>query len=121
MLGYEPTITTAAKSGTSDWDSIVVGFNPQYTLAIWNGYDDNQPMTLEAERKLSKLIFRDTFNELYKDSSSDPWYQLTDKLHARKVNPITGELSSFGSWYWYYKNDAIHNTQIIEESHNSLE
>ncbi len=121
MLGYEPTITTAAKSGTSDWDSIVVGFNPQYTLAIWNGYDDNQPMTLESERKLSKLIFRDTFNELYKDSSSDPWYQLTDKLHARKVNPITGELSYFGSWYWYYKNDAIHNTQIIEESQNSLE
>ena len=121
MLGYEPNVTTAAKSGTSDWDSIVVGFNPQYTIAIWNGYDDNQPMTQEAERKLSKLIFKDTFNKLYENSDSNPWYQLTDKLHARKVNPITGELSSFGSWYWYYKNDMIHNQQSNDKSSVSLE
>ena len=106
MLGYEPNVTTAAKSGTSDWDSIVVGFNPQYTIVVWNGYDDNQPMTNETERRISKRIFKGVFNRLYQDTTSNPWYNLTTNLEARKVNPITGELSQFGSWYWYKTTDS---------------
>ena len=110
MLGYEPNVTVAAKSGTSDWDSIVVGFNPQYTMVIWNGYDDNRPMTLESERKISKQIFKSTFNQLYTNSLENPWYPLTSNIEARKVNPITGELSNFGSWYWYRKTDTTNLT-----------
>ena len=117
MLGYEPNVTVASKSGTSDWDSIVVGYNPQYTIVVWNGYDDNRPMTVESERKISKQIFKGTFNQLYANSLDNPWYQLTYKLEARKVNPITGELSNFGSWYWYKKSDT---TNIIDNSHESL-
>ena len=111
MLGYQPNVTVAAKSGTSDWDSIVVGFNPQYTMVVWNGYDDNRPMTLESERKIAKHIFKGTFNQLYENSLENPWYPLTDHLEARKVNPITGELSNFGSWYWYRTTDT---TNLID-------
>ena len=32
MLGSVPQVQTAVKSGTSDWDSLVAGYNPQYTL-----------------------------------------------------------------------------------------
>ena len=117
MLGYQPNVTVAAKSGTSDWDSIVVGFNPQYTMVVWNGYDDNRPMTLESERKIAKQIFKGTFNQLYENSLENPWYPLTDHLEARKVNPITGELSNFGSWYWYRTTDT---TNLIDTSTETI-
>lgn len=107
MLGYEPKVTTAAKSGTSDWDSISVGFNPHYTVAIWNGYDDNRIMDDIQDRRISKRIWKGIFNELYQESTENPWYQLTPALEARKINPITGELSSFGSWYWYLSSDPV--------------
>ncbi|MDD6467433.1 MAG: transglycosylase domain-containing protein [Erysipelotrichaceae bacterium] len=107
MLGYEPNVTTACKSGTSDWDSIVVGFNPHYTVAIWNGYDDNRIMDDVKDRRISKRIWKGIFNELYQESTENPWYQLTPDLEARKVNPINGELSTFGSWYWYLQEEIV--------------
>ena len=66
MLGSAPEVTTAVKSGTSDWDSLTAGYNPQYTVVIWNGYDDNR--TLErADMTHARKIFQSVFNKLYKD------------------------------------------------------
>lgn len=105
MLGYEPHVTTAVKSGTSDWDSIVVGFNPEYTIAVWNGYDDNRVMDSAEDRRIAKRIWKGMFNALYEGTDESPWYELNSRLEARKVDPITGELSVTGSWYWYKKSN----------------
>lgn len=101
MLGSAPEVTTAVKSGTSDWDSLTAGYNPQYTVVIWNGYDDNR--TLErADMTHARKIFQSVFNKLYKDQEG-PWYERPDTLEERVVDPISGELSANGSPYWYKK------------------
>ena len=63
MYGYQPKVTTAVKSGTSDWDSLVIGYNPEYTVGVWSGFDDNR--TLDKQYySLSKRIYQNTFNLL---------------------------------------------------------
>lgn len=101
MLGSAPDVPTAVKSGTSDWDSLCAGYNPQYTLVIWSGYDDNR--TLEkADMSHARKIFQATFDRLY-EGREGPWYERPDTLEERQVDPVSGEPSSQGSAYWYKK------------------
>lgn len=101
MLGSAPDVPTAVKSGTSDWDSLCAGYNPQYTLVIWSGYDDNR--TLEkADMSHARKIFQAAFDRLY-EGREGPWYERPDTLEERRVDPVSGEPSSQGSAYWYKK------------------
>lgn len=103
LLGYEPYTTVAAKSGSSDWDSLIVGYNPQMTLALWNGYDENQALTTTEERKISRSIFKEIFNTVYPKDKLGPWYSPNDNILIQRVNPITGQIDNKGSLYWYLK------------------
>lgn len=103
MLGSVPQVQTAVKSGTSDWDSLVASYNPQYTLVIWSGYDDNRTLNTE-DLAHAKKIFQKTFHYLYNDREG-PWYSPTENIVEKKVNPINGESSSYGSTYWYIKDE----------------
>lgn len=104
LLGYEPYTAVAAKSGSSDWDSLIVGYNPQMTLAIWNGYDENQALTTTDERKISRSIFKEVFNAIYPKEKTGPWYIPNDNILVQRVNPITGQIDNNGTLYWYLKN-----------------
>lgn len=101
MLGKQSEVTTGVKSGTSDWDTWVVGFNPYYTVGIWNGYDDNRNIE-KKEFETSKTIWKDTFNSLMEDKP-DVWYEMSDEIIEKKVDPITGKEDNDGSIYWYLK------------------
>ncbi|MEG2507204.1 MAG: transglycosylase domain-containing protein [Longicatena sp.] len=101
MYGHEPSIKVAAKSGTSDWDSLVMGFNPEYTIGIWSGFDDNRELKKEYYN-MSKQIFKDTFNTLY-EKRKEIWYQPSENILVKKINPISGNEQSDGSTYWFKK------------------
>ncbi|MEG0423804.1 MAG: transglycosylase domain-containing protein [Erysipelotrichaceae bacterium] len=108
LIDCAPKIKVAGKSGTSEWDSLIVGYNPSYTIGIWSGYDDNQ----ELDKKyygVPKKIWRDTWNALYKNKEG-VWYQPSDHIIKKIVDPISGKEDRFGSEYWYLrsKEDAVH-------------
>lgn len=101
MYGSNPKVKVGVKSGTSDWDSWVMGFNPEYTIGVWSGFDDNR----ELDKKyydISKGIFQDTFNTLYEHKEGN-WYQPSDNIVIKAVDPISGHDNSNGSLYWYLK------------------
>lgn len=100
MYGYAPKVKTSIKSGTSDFDSLVIGYNPDYTVAVWSGFDDSRYLD-EKYYNVSKKIFLDTFNSLYEENQKGPWYQKTSTLVSKYVDPISGEESLLGSEYWY--------------------
>lgn len=103
MYGHEAKTTMAAKSGTSNWDSLVMAYNPEYIIGVWCGFDDNRELDT-SYYTTSKLIFRDTINALYAKNRG-PWYQLSDQIVAKTVDPITGADASEGSVYWFRKNE----------------
>lgn len=101
MYGSNPKVKVGVKSGTSDWDSWVMGFNPEYTIGVWSGFDDNRDLNKEYY-PISKNIFQQTFNALY-EHKEGVWYQPSDNIVIKQVDPITGLDSSNGSLYWYLK------------------
>ena len=70
-----------------------------------NKISDLQGRNRELEKQyytISKDIFKDTFNGLYKKRKG-VWYQPSDGIQEKRVNPITGTEDSEGSVYWFKK------------------
>ena len=101
MTGSVPKTKVGVKSGTSDWDGWVAGFNHVYTVAVWTGYDDNRLLE-KTHYEEAKSIFKKTFDELFPQGDG-PWYAPSDAIETRYVDPISGQVSSQGSPYWYLK------------------
>ena len=84
----------AIKTGTTDTDVWITGYNKNAVLSIWNGYDDNQKIT-KADNGYHKNIWIDTMEEYLKDKDNS-WYELPENVVGTLVNPITGELAKEG-------------------------
>ena len=61
LLEYAPEKRFSAKTGTTDADRWVVGYNPNYTICVWLGNDDNSPI---QDGALAKIIFKEIANAL---------------------------------------------------------
>lgn len=101
LYNAQPNVKVAAKSGTSDFDSLIVGFNPDYTIGVWTGFDDGRILK-EDYFQISKNVFKDTFNALY-ENDVYAWYPMTHNIESKIVDPISGEEALLGSEYWYIK------------------
>ena len=84
----------AIKTGTTDTDMWIVGYNKNAVLSIWNGYDNNQKMAAN-EHNYHKNIWIDTMEE-YLRGKNNNWYNLPENVVGSLVNPITGEISKEG-------------------------
>ncbi|HIU13069.1 MAG TPA: PBP1A family penicillin-binding protein [Candidatus Fimiplasma intestinipullorum] len=100
MLSFKTDQTFAAKTGSSDWDSWVVGFNPEILVGIWTGYDDMSPFP-EEHKTVAREIFRD-LTSFYMEGQEDVWYQPTANLVQVPIDPANGTLDPNGSIYWFY-------------------
>lgn len=100
MSSYPVNTTFAVKTGTSPYDSLCVGYNPNYTILSWSGYDDNRDLTQSLDKRVPKVIFQTMANELQKEES---WYTINDHLKKVSINPISGEYNEKGIIYWFKK------------------
>lgn len=97
MQGYKTNATFATKTGTSPYDSLCVGYNPNYTILSWVGYDDNRELTSSTDKRVPKIIFQKMANYLQEE---DIWYD-SSSLSRIPINPHTGEYSESGIIYWF--------------------
>ena len=81
---------------------MIVGFNTEYTIGIWSGFDDGRFLDNDYYN-ISKLVFKDTFNQLYENQVFDSWYEITENIEVKNVDPISGNDSLLGSEYWFIK------------------
>lgn len=80
----------ALKTGSTDADSLVFGFNPNIVMGIWAGYDDNTVIPNDVGTHI-KNIWADTIENYVKDMDNT-WYDMPSNIVGSLVNPITGEL-----------------------------
>ena len=93
-LSIKPKLTKtyAIKTGSTNTDSLIVGYNKDYTLGVWVGYDNNK--TLEKkDNKVARNIWADTI-ENYLRESEDSWYNKPKDIYAVLVNPLTGKIAT---------------------------
>lgn len=91
-LKSKMTHTYALKSGTTDTDSIYIGYTPNVVTAVWCGYDDNRSI-LDTDYKYTKDIWIDSMEE-YLKGTKDVWYSIPEGVVGVLVDPISGKPAS---------------------------
>lgn len=80
------------KTGTTDTDRLIFGFNPDLLVGVWTGYDDNSESPSE-DSSISKDIWFNTM-EGCMSGKEDKWYEIPNNVVGVLVDPIDGELAS---------------------------
>lgn len=90
LISLLPNITHkyAIKSGTTDTDLLIIGYNKNAVLGIWTGYDNNKKID-SSKYSYHKNIWIDTMESYFKDHEAT-WYDIPDNVVGVLVNPITG-------------------------------
>ena len=94
VISLLPRITNkyAIKSGTTNTDLWIMGYNKDVVVGIWNGYDDNRALG-EDDNKYHKEIWIETIENYFKDKEAN-WYDIPDNVVGVLVNPITGKIAN---------------------------
>ena len=94
MLNYAHYMTKkyAVKTGSTDYDNLVIGYNQDVVVGIWTGYDDNSIIP-STENSVSKKIWIETI-EGYLKEKKDNWYDMPTNVVGVLVDPTTGELAT---------------------------
>lgn len=93
------------KTGTTDTDHLIFGYNKEIVLGLWSGYDNNK-RTESSDGKAIKNIWADTVEEYLKDKEVK-WYETPRNVVGTLVNPITGKVTnekdSKATMFYYIK------------------
>lgn len=94
LISLLPQITHkyAIKSGTTNTDVWIIGYNEKAVLGIWNGYDDNRELS-SNDSGGHKNVWINTMESYFKDVETN-WYEKPKNVVGVLVNPITGELAT---------------------------
>lgn len=89
----------AAKSGSTDTDNWMVGYNNDIVISVWTGYDDNRAITSSEDTKFGKYIWADSINAYYKSTNQNPsWYDTPSNVVSIELNPMTGFYAAFNEY-----------------------
>ena len=93
----------AVKTGTTDTDHWVVGYNPNILMITWTGYDDNSglPVSTGLEAKYAWVEAMESYMPLDKS-----WYEMPDNVVGMPLGAIDGmptNDSSKVNMFYYFR------------------
>ena len=93
----------AIKSGTTDNDYWIVGYNPDALMMVWAGNDMNKNVNSVYSKKI-KNIWCDTIEEYLKDKETS-WYEPSNNIIGIPLDAVSGDTpkSSKNTAIYYYK------------------
>ena len=91
----------ALKSGTTDNDYWISGYNNNVLSIFWAGNDQNED-TPKAYSKIIKDIWLRSVNAFTEDIIDDEWYSLPKNVIAIPVNPKTGKYDAKSKELFYF-------------------
>ena len=90
-LASKLTKKYSVKTGTTDTDHLIFGYNKDIVVGIWSGYDDNR-YSETGEGKQIKYMWSDIVENYTKEKESE-WYDLPSNVVGVLVDPISGEVA----------------------------
>ena len=94
----------ALKTGSTNTDYWIVGYNPDRLMMMWMGYDDNQFVD-GSIRNSSKKIWAMTIEQSL-ENIGDSWYELPKNVVAIPLDAVTGKPTNDvnkATLYYYVK------------------
>lgn len=94
-INIAPKITKkyAIKTGTTDTDHLIFGYNKEVIMGIWAGYDNNSSSETKDGNSI-KNIWVDTVESYLKGKDGNCWYEIPENVVGVIVNPINGEVAT---------------------------
>jgi len=92
VIKNKMTHTYSVKTGTTDSDYLIFGYNKDAVVGIWAGYDDNRNVKPNGGI-LVKNIWIDAIEGYLKDKE-DNLYEIPANVVGILVDPTTGELAT---------------------------
>lgn len=92
----------ALKSGTTDNDYWLVGYNKEALMMVWAGNDVNKDVP-KTYSNIIKNIWLDTI-EKYEEDMEDVWYQKPENVVAVPMDPVTGVYNPKSKTLFYFLN-----------------
>lgn len=99
MSSYQVKSTFAAKTGTSDWDSWLIAYNPNLTLTFWTGYDNNDYLEYLNQHQLRKIFYAVFSDKIYS------WYSPNKEIMEISIDLSTCKISQNGTPFWFYTSN----------------
>lgn len=79
----------AIKTGTTDTDHLIFGYNKDMLVGVWLGYDDNSKIEVKYG-SVNKQIWIDIMENYFKDKEIN-WYNIPKNVVGVLVDPISGK------------------------------
>ena len=99
--------TVSAKTGSTNTDNIIVGYNPNILLSIWTGYDDNR-LIASDETSFGKTIWARTVETYLDTNHYNEWYETPENIVGISLNPINGfyaNMNQYTKTLYFRKNN----------------
>lgn len=86
----------ALKSGTTNTDNLIFGYNKSLLVGIWTGYDDNKYVSNDDSSNIKNMWV--DIMEAYLDGKEDDevWYKTPNNVVGVAIDPISGKVASDG-------------------------
>ena len=93
----------AIKSGSTNNDYWLVGYNPDVMMMVWTGDDDNKDVESNYS-KITKNIWADTVESIL-EGKEETWYNQPQNVDAVYLDAVTGQYTTQdnGSLFYFLK------------------
>lgn len=92
VISHKLSRKYAIKTGTTEYDHLVFGYNKDVVVGVWSGYDDNRELEY-SDTTANKNLWADII-EKYLEGKTDNWYSMPNNVVGVLVDPITGKLAN---------------------------
>lgn len=80
------------KTGATEVDHLIIGFNKDAVVSIWSGYDDNRKL-LDVDSYNNKYMWSDIIEKYLKDKE-EAWYDIPNNVVGVLVEPVSGKIAT---------------------------
>ena len=108
----------SVKTGTTDTDHLIFGYNSDIVVGIWSGYDDNRD-TETGDGKQIKYMWAEIVENYTKDKENG-WYDMPSNVVGVLVDPISGTVADENTknptmFYYIKGTEPTYQNESLED------
>ncbi len=121
-LSIAPKMTHkyAIKSGTTNTDNLIFGYNKNLVVGMWTGYDDNKDVSSKDSSNLKNTWVDVMETYLAGKTDEETWYETPKNVVGVAIDPISGKAATNGSkakvLYYIKGTEPTENKVSLDEA-----
>ena len=110
----------AIKSGTTNTDNLIFGYNKSLLVGMWTGYDDNKEVSSKDSSNLKNAWVDVMESYLEGKTDDETWYETPSNVVGVAIDPISGKAATNGSkakvLYYIKGTEPVENKSSLDEA-----